>query len=80
MVLYYTNQCPHTDKYVPLIVNLAKERGAKISVHKLDTTEQAQSAPTPFTTYGFFHDGVFVTNEIFGPAKFKKFMDQKGYR
>lgn len=76
MVLYYTNQCPHTDKYVPLIVNLAKERGTEISVHKIETTEQAQSAPTPTTTYGFFYDGVFLTNEIFGPAKFEKFMEQ----
>ena len=79
MVLYYTNQCPHTDKYVPLIVNLAKERGTEISVHKIETTEQAQSAPTPITTYGFFYEGVFLTNEIFGPAKFEKFMDQNGF-
>ncbi|WP_312692560.1 GNAT family N-acetyltransferase [Caproiciproducens sp.] len=79
MVLYYTNQCPHTDKYVPLIVNLAKKRGAQISVHKIETTEQAQSTPTPFSTYGFFYDGVFLTNEIFGPAKFEKFMDQNGF-
>lgn len=78
MVLYYTNQCPHTDKYVPIVVNLAKERGVKIDVHKIETTEQAQSAPTPFTTYGFFYDGEFVTNEILSPAKFEKFLDQHG--
>ena len=78
MVLYYTNQCPHTDKYVPVIVNLARERGAEISVHKLETTGQAQSAPTPFATYGFFYDGEFVTNEIFSAAKFEKFLDQHG--
>lgn len=77
MVLYYTNQCPHTDKYVPIIVNLAKERGTEISIHKIDTTGQAQSAPTPFTTYSLFYDGEFVTNEILGPAKFEKFLDQQ---
>ncbi len=54
VVLYYTNQCPHTDKYVPLIASLARERGTQISAHKLETAEQAQSAPTPFTTYSFF--------------------------
>lgn len=78
MVLYYTNQCPHTDKYVPVIVKLAEERGAKISVHKIETTAQAQSAPTPFTTYGFFYNGKYVTNEIFGPAKFEKFLSENG--
>ena len=79
MVLYYSNQCPHTDKYVPLIVNLAKERGAEICVYKFEEAKQAQDAPTPATTYSFFYDGEFVTNEIFGPAKFTKFLDQKGY-
>lgn len=79
MVLYYTNQCPHTDKYVPVIVKLAEKRGAKISVHKIETTAQAQSAPTPFTIYGFFYDGEYVTNEIFGPAKFEKFLNEHGY-
>ncbi|WP_369283048.1 GNAT family N-acetyltransferase [Oscillibacter sp. GMB15532] len=79
MVLYYTNQCPHTDKYVPVIVKLAEERGAKISVHKIETTAQAQSAPTPFTTYGFFYNGEYVTNEIFGPAKFEKFLSEHGF-
>ena len=59
-------------------MNLAKERGAKISVRKIETTGQAQSAPTPFTTYSFFYDGEFVTNEILGPAKFEKFLDQHG--
>ena len=79
MVLYYTNQCPHTDKYVPLIENLAAQRGASISVHKLETLEQAQSAPSPFTTYAFYYDGEFVANEIFGPAKFEKFLTEHGF-
>ena len=79
LVLYYSNQCPHTDKYVPLLVNLARERGAEISVHKLETTGQAQAAPTPFTTYSLFYDGSLVTNEIFGPAKFEKFLDRQGF-
>lgn len=79
MVLYYTNQCPHTDKYVPVIVKLEEERGANISVHKIETTAQAQSAPTPFTTYGFFYNGEYVTNEIFGPSKFEKFLSEHGF-
>ena len=79
MVLYYTNQCPHTDKYVPVIVKLAEEKGANISVHKIETTAQAQLAPTPFTTYGFFYNGEYVTNEIFGPSKFEKFLSEHGF-
>ena len=79
MVLYYTNQCPHTDKYAPLIQELAKRRGASVKLIKIETKEQAQNAPTPFTTYSFFDNGQFVTNEIFGPAKFEKYLDAKGF-
>ena len=78
MVLYYTNQCPHTDKYAPLICGLAKQRGAGVKLIKLETKEQAQNAPSPFTTYSFFYDGRFVTNEIFSPAAFEKFMGKNG--
>jgi len=78
MVLYYTNQCPHTDKYAPLIKELAGQRGADVQLIKIETKEQAQSAPTPFTTYSFFDDGQFVTHEILGPAKFEKYLDAKG--
>ncbi|MEG1968370.1 MAG: GNAT family N-acetyltransferase, partial [Clostridia bacterium] len=61
MVLYYTNQCPHTDKYAPKIAELARQHGASLELRKLETMEAAQNAPTPFTTYGFFHNGAFVT-------------------
>lgn len=38
-----------------------------------------QNAPAPFTTYSFFHDGMFVTNEIFSASKFVKFLEEKGF-
>lgn len=74
MVLYYTNQCPHTDKYVPLICEVAKRHGRNILVHKIDTMEKAQNAPAPFTTYSFFYNGIFLTNEIFSEKKFESFL------
>lgn len=77
MVLYYTNQCPHTDKYVPIIQEIAGRHGQKISVHKIETMEQAQNSPSPFTTYSFFYNGTFITNEIMGEKKFEKFLMEK---
>ncbi|KNY29454.1 N-acetyltransferase [Pseudobacteroides cellulosolvens] len=74
MVLYYTNQCPHTDKYAPLIAEIAKSKGQSIKLIKMESKEQAQNAPAPFTTYSFFYDGMFVTNEIFSESKFLKFL------
>ena len=77
MVLYYTNQCPHTDKYAPLVSEIAGQRNAAVKLIKIETKEQAQNAPTAFPTYSFFYDGRFVTNEILGPAAFEKFMKDK---
>lgn len=75
MVLYYTDQCPHTAKYVPIIKELAEQNNRSLSLHKIETLHDAQNAPTPFTTYAFFHDGRFLTNEIFSEKKFIEFMD-----
>lgn len=78
MVLYYTNQCPHTDKYAPLIAEIAKTKGQSIALKKIESKDQAQNAPTPFTTYSFFYNGNFVTNEIFSESKFLKFLEGIG--
>lgn len=77
IVLYYSNQCPHTEKYVPLIAKIANEKGIEFTLIKYQTKEQAQNAPAPFTTYSFFYDSEFVTNEILSEKKFLKFIDDK---
>lgn len=73
-VLYYTNQCPHTAKYVPIIERIATEKGVPFTVHKIKTKEQAQNAPCPFTSYSLYHDGMFVTNEILSDKKSEKLL------
>jgi len=78
LALYYTNQCPFTDKYAPLIAGIARDRGAAFSLHKIESMEAAQNAHSPFTTYSFFYDGTFVTNEIFSEKKFSKYLEKKG--
>jgi len=76
--LYYTNQCPFTAKYVPIIESMAKERGADFQVIHIDTKEKAQNAPSPFTTYSLFYDGELVTHEILSEKKFEKILESKG--
>ena len=71
-VLYYTNQCPFTAKYVPVIENIANERGIPFRSVHITAKEQAQNAPTPTTTFTLFSDGEYVTNEILSDKKFLK--------
>ena len=76
-VLYYADQCPFTAKYVPLIENIAKEKGVPLKTIKFATTEQAQNSPAPFTSYSLFFNGEFVTHEICSDKKFEKLIAEK---
>lgn len=76
LTLYYTNQCPYTEKYVHKIKEIAENRGVELKVEKYISKEQAQNAPSPFTTYSLFFNGNFVTNEILTEKKFIKFLDE----
>lgn len=78
IVLYYSNQCPHTEKYAALIAQIAQEKKVDFTLIKIKTKEQAQSSPTPFTTYSLFYNGKFVTNEILSEKKFIKFLGERG--
>jgi N-acetylglutamate synthase-like GNAT family acetyltransferase len=77
-VIYYSNQCPHTDKYVKIVEDVAKDNDMLFKAIKIDTIEDAKSAPTPFTTYSLFINGEFVTNEILTEKKFIKFIEEYG--
>lgn len=76
-VLFYSSQCPHTAKYAPLIANMAREQGVEFKLVHLQTAKEAQQTPTPFTTYGLFHDGEFITNEILSEKKFMKLLEER---
>ena len=68
-VLYYTNQCPFNAKYVPVLLEVAKDREVPFQATRLETKEEAQNAPTPVTTYSLFYNGEYVTNEQMNDKK-----------
>lgn len=72
--LYYTNQCPFTAKYVPLLEETVKARGVAFQPVHIQKREEAQSAPSPFTTFSLFCNGEFVTHEILSEKKFDKIL------
>lgn len=77
--IYYTSQCPFTAKYVPLLEKLAQKKNAEFHAVHIVTRQQAQNAPTPFTTFSLFYNGEFITHEIQSEKKFEKILDGKGY-
>lgn len=76
-VLYYSNQCPFTAKYVPVIEKIAHDKKIAFKSIKIESTEEAKMAPAPFVTYSLFYNGEFVTNEILSDKKFDKIVNEK---
>ena len=76
-VLYYTNQCPFNAKYVPILEEIAKEKKIPFHAIHLEKKEDAQSAPTPITTYALFLDGNYITNEPWNDKKFLKYLEKE---
>ena len=74
-VLYYTNQCPFNAKYVPVLLEVARERAVPFQANRLETKEEAQNAPTPVTTYALFYNGEYLTNEQMNDKRFIKLLD-----
>ena len=71
-VLYYTNQCPFNGKYVPILEQVASDNSIPFKAIKIESKEQAQSVPSPCTSYALFKDGEFLTNEQQNDKRFLK--------
>lgn len=69
-VLYYTHQCPFSEKYALLLEEAAKENGVPFRRIHISTREEAQNVPAPSAGWALFRDGEFLTNEILSPKKF----------
>lgn len=65
LVVYYSNRCPFSEYHVHNeLVKTAEKRNIPLKIIKLETCEQAQSAPTPATIFSLFYNGEFVTTDI----------------
>lgn len=69
-VLYYTDQCPFTYYWVPVVKAAADEHGIKLTLIHITSRETAQNISSPVTTYALFRDGKFLTHAIQSDKKF----------
>lgn len=79
-VVYYSNRCPYSEYHVThSLAASCQKRGIPLKAIKLETMEQAQSAPTPATIFSLFLDGKFVTTNISVcmDSRFDKVLEEK---
>ncbi|CAH0346586.1 N-acetyltransferase [Bacillus sp. CECT 9360] len=74
VAIYYTAQCPFAVGVLEDLREVAVSRGVSFQAHRLTTKEEAQNAPTIWTTFGLYYDGEFITHEIMSPTKFEKLL------
>lgn len=65
IVVYYSNRCPFSEFHVKnSLIETAQKRKIPTTIIKLETQQQAQSAPSPATIFSLFYNGKFVTTDI----------------
>ena len=69
-IVYYTDQCPFTAKYVPILERLAKQSAVPFETVHLTSARQAQNGYSPYSNFSLFYNGRFVTHEIPSEKKF----------
>ncbi|MEA1875566.1 MAG: GNAT family N-acetyltransferase [Bacteroidota bacterium] len=79
IVVYYSNRCPFAEFHAKnSLLETAKKRKIPLKIIKLETMEQAQSAPSPATIFSLFYNGKFITSDISVcmDSRFDKVMDK----
>jgi N-acetylglutamate synthase-like GNAT family acetyltransferase len=76
ITIYFTAQCPFAVGILEDLRNVAFQKGVDFHTYPLTTREEAQQAPTIWTTFGMFYDGEFITHEIMSANKFEKLLNQ----
>lgn len=70
VAVFYTHGCPFPAKYVPIVEQVAKDRGIPFESTLIDGKVKAQNAPVAWTNYAVFMNGEYITNEILNEKKF----------
>lgn len=77
-VLYYTPQCPFALKYADILKQQVEAAGIPVHLHLLQSKEEAQQVPAPWTVYALFINGSYVSNEIQSEKKIQALIEQYG--
>jgi GNAT superfamily N-acetyltransferase len=82
LMVYYSDRCPFTDFYIREVLPItAKNQGLALSIHKIQSREEAQASPTPATIFSLYYQGQFVTTDLGAclENRFVKIMAKAGF-
>jgi GNAT superfamily N-acetyltransferase len=74
--LIYSDQCPWHEKSITDIRQSALDNGIKLTIKKLETPEEAQSAPSGFGTFSLINDGNLLADHYISKTRFENILRQ----
>lgn len=74
--LIYSDQCPWHEKAVKDLQDTAVEFRIELQITKLNSPDQAQSAPSGFGTFSLVHDGKLLEDHYISATRFRSIIKQ----
>jgi GNAT superfamily N-acetyltransferase len=75
--LVYSDQCPWHEKSITDIQLSAIDNGIELTVKKLKTPKEAQSAPSGFGTFSLIKDGKLLADHYISRTRFENILRQE---
>ena len=75
--LIYSDQCPWHEKSINDIQQSAADNGIELTVKKLRTPKEAQSAPSGFGTFSLIKDGKLLADHYISRTRFENILRQE---
>jgi len=75
--LTYSDQCPWHEKSAEAILNVAMDHGIDLKVSKIDTVEEAKSAPSGFGVFNLLRDGRLLEDHYISHTRFRNIVKKE---
>ncbi|MCR6098067.1 YoaP domain-containing protein [Salipaludibacillus agaradhaerens] len=73
--IFYTAQCPFASGLISDLEAVALAKGIPFHTYEITSREEAQKAPSPWTTFSIFYNGTFQTHRMMSVTKFEDFLE-----
>jgi ribosomal protein S18 acetylase RimI-like enzyme len=75
--LSYSDQCPWNEKSAEAILHVAMDHGIDLKISKIDTVQQAKSAPSGFGVFNLLRDGRLLEDHYISHTRFRNILKKE---
>ncbi|MBN2830405.1 MAG: GNAT family N-acetyltransferase [Candidatus Cloacimonetes bacterium] len=75
--LLYSMQCPWVARFVSEIEFITSELGVDMKIHRFDSAEEAQKAPSPYGVFNLINNGKLLADHYISETRFKNILKKE---